>query len=70
MLFLNITFICLFFIFTDLVPIYQNRQWQLFWIYTAMMVLICVLSMLISLDINIPSPAVPLKRMISVVLDF
>jgi hypothetical protein len=66
-LFLSITLICIFFIMVDLVPIYQKKQWWVFGVYSTMLVFIYILTILIALNVNIPSPANPLKKIVSVI---
>ena len=70
MLFAISVFICIFYIFVDLVPVYKKRQLLLFWVYTLMMTLVLVLTMLISSGARIPSPAVPLERMVSKIFGY
>lgn len=65
MLLVMITFACAFFVLTDLIPVYQNKQWKLFWVYSAMMALVYVLATFITLGIKLPSPAVPLRNLIT-----
>jgi hypothetical protein len=67
MLLVMITFACAFFILTDLIPAYQNKQWKLFWVYSAMMALVYVLTIFIALGIKLPSPAVPLRNLITAI---
>jgi hypothetical protein len=55
------------FILTDLVPMYKNRQWKPFFIYTAMMAITIMMAALITLGVKILSPAVILKRIIAVI---
>ncbi len=52
-----------FFIFVDLVPIFQKKQWKLFLVYSFIMVFVYVLVFLYSLRIRVPSLSVPLKKM-------
>lgn len=56
-----------FFILTDLIQIYQQKRWKLFWVYSLMIVSVIVLAILISFDIRIPSPAVPLKNAVKAI---
>ena len=55
------------FVFIDLVPLYRERQWKAFWIYTVLLLLSCLLTVLIDLNIEMPSPAKPLKKLISAI---
>lgn len=61
------TFVSIFFILADLVPIYQRKQWGLFWIYLSAILLVQVLVLLIDFNVKIPSPAVPLEKMVSAI---
>jgi hydrogenase/urease accessory protein HupE len=56
-----------FLILTDLIQIYQQKRWKLFWVYSLMIVSVIVLAILISFDIRIPSPAVPLKNAVKAI---
>lgn len=67
MLLVMITFAITFFILLDLIPIYQNKLWKLFWVYSAMMVFLYVLTIFIALDIKLPSPATPLKNAVTTI---
>lgn len=67
LIFLLLIFIVAAFTFNDLVPIYRNKQWKVFWIYAAMMALLVFVSALIRLHIDIPSPATPLKKLITII---
>lgn len=63
-LMVTITILCIYYILVDLVPIYQSKQRLLFWIYSTIMVLVYVVSVLIAFDVKVPSPALPLKKMV------
>ncbi len=56
------------FIFIDLVPLYQEQQWMSFWIYTIFLSVVLIFSLLSYLEVNIPSPAGPIKSLISAIL--
>lgn len=56
--------VCTFFLLVDLVPIYRNKQWWTFWVYSTMLALVGLLTILIALGIRIPSPADPLKKIV------
>lgn len=64
------TFICLFLILNELVPIYQKKQWLPFWIYTVLMSFEYILVFLCFVGIKIPSPAAPIKRIVSAILGY
>lgn len=56
------------YILWDLVPIYKQKQWKVFWIYTIILFLDFILALLTALDIPIPSPSFPVKKMIYTIL--
>lgn len=62
-----ITFTCIFFVLVDLVPMYQKKQWWVFWVYSIMIALTYILTILIALDVKIPSPANPLKKAVTAI---
>lgn len=55
------------FSFNDLVPIYRNKQWKVFWTYIAIMAILVFAGALIRLNVDIPSPAVPLKKLVTII---
>lgn len=59
-----ITILCIYYVVVDLVPVYQGKQWLLFWTYSTLMALVYVVSLLVAFDVKVPSPAVPLKKMV------
>ncbi len=65
MLLVMITFVGVLFILTDLIPVYQNKRWKLFWVYSAIMAFVYVLTIFITMGIKLPSPAVPLRNLIT-----
>lgn len=67
-LILAVTIVCTLFILLDLVPIYRNKQWWEFWVYLTMIAVVYVLILFIAAGVKIPSPAVPLKKIVSVIL--
>ncbi len=54
-----------FFIIFDLLPIFHNKQWKAFWFYVILMSFSYIIHTLILLGIKIPSPAVPIKMLVS-----
>lgn len=64
MLLLMISISCVFFILADLVPIYINKEWKLFWVYSVAIALVFVLSILITMGIKLPSPSLLLEKII------
>lgn len=67
MLLVMLTFAFAFFILADVIPIFQNKQWKLFWVYSAMMVVVYVLSIFIASGKRLPSPADPLKNAVTAI---
>lgn len=65
MLLVMLVFQCALHIIIDLIPIFRNRQWKVFWAYSVMMSFAVLLAILISLDIKLPSPAIPLKNAVT-----
>lgn len=55
----------LFFVIIDLIPMFRDKRWKSFWTYTVLLLTAYVLIFLIVLDIKIPSPTVPIKKMIT-----
>lgn len=56
-----------FLIVTDLVPIYKERHRKVFWIYTVLITISCVINVLFVLGIKVPSPAVPLQKLVKLI---
>jgi hypothetical protein len=57
-------FVVIFFILIDLVPIYKEKRWKIFWIYIVFLTISCTMQILSIFNINVPSPAGPLKKMV------
>lgn len=64
-LFFAMTLICAFFIRVDIVPLYRSKNWLAFWVYSIILSSVYILNILISLDLKIPSPTIPLEKMVS-----
>lgn len=52
------------YIFGDLIPLFKQKQWKVFWIYTIILSLDFILVILTALDVPIPSPSFPMKKII------
>jgi hypothetical protein len=65
---LAVTFVCIMFIFIDLVPIYKNKDWLVFWVYTSMLAVIYTSVLLTAVGVEIPSPSVPLKKLVNMIM--
>lgn len=61
------SFIYIFFIIIDLIPLYQNKRWKSFWAYSSLLLISYTILLLIVLDVKIPSPAVPIKNAITAI---
>jgi hypothetical protein len=57
-----------YYILSDLVPIYKEKQWKLFWIYTILLSLDFLMVLLMVMNVSLPSPSLPVKKMISSIL--
>ncbi len=57
----------IFFVFIDLIPLYQSKCWKLFWTYSILMTVSYIIIFLIVLEVKIPSPAVPIKKAVSAI---
>ncbi|OAA87409.1 hypothetical protein WX45_03529 [Clostridium ljungdahlii DSM 13528] len=64
MLFVLYLFIITLFIIYDLIPVTNNRNWKVFIVYTTFILFSFVLDVLFVFHINVPSPAVPIKKII------
>lgn len=56
-----------FFVIFDLIPIFQQKQFKAFWVYIILISFSYILSLLLVIDIKLPSPAEPLKKLVSFV---
>lgn len=59
------SFLYVLFIFVDLVPIYRDKKWKLFWVYSIITVVSYIMIILISVDVKIPSPAPIIKKAVT-----
>ena len=57
--------IFVFFIIFDLLPIYHQKKWKVFWVYTILISFSYVIHILFTLGIKLPSPAIPIKKVVS-----
>jgi hypothetical protein len=67
LLILVFTVIVVAFILLELIPIYQKKQKRLFRVYASMLAAEYILAVLLSLGVKIPSPAEPIKRIVSMI---
>lgn len=57
----------IFFIVFDLIPIYREKKWKVFWVYTILLAFSYVIHILFTIGVKIPSPAIPIKKLVSFV---
>lgn len=62
-----LTFIIILFIFIDLVPVFKEKQWLIFWIYTLLTLVVFVSALLIELDVKMPTPAPLMKKVVTAI---
>lgn len=53
------------FIIFDLLPRLREKQWKVFWVYAFFICSSFILHILVSLGYKIPSPAIPIKSVVS-----
>lgn len=59
------TMVYTFFILIDVIPIVKNKKWKVLVIYSALICTAYTFSVLTELGIKIPSPANPLKQIVT-----
>jgi hypothetical protein len=59
--------IYVFFILSDLVPVYKYEHKKYFWIYVTLMTFSYIASVLISLKVKIPSPSGFIQRIVTAI---
>lgn len=52
------------YILWELMPIYKQKQWKVFWIYTIILLLDFILVILTALDAPLPNPSFPVKKIV------
>ena len=70
MLIVMVSIALVYFVFADFVPACKSRSWKLVWVYAVMMVFMYVLVVLTAMDIKLPSPTVPLKKIVEAILGY
>lgn len=53
------------FIIFDLMPIYHQKKWKAFWVYTILISFSYAIHLMFSLGVKLPSPAIPIKKVVS-----
>lgn len=59
--------IIVLFIIFDLIPIYRQKKWKVFWVYAILISFSYIIHILYAIGVKIPSPAVPIKKVVSFV---
>lgn len=59
------TIIYLFFLINDMISVYKSEKRIVFWVYLAVFAFSYILSILIKLDVDLPSPAIPIKQIVT-----
>jgi len=59
------TIIIALFIIFDLIPIYHQKKMKVFWVYTVLIFFSYVIHILFTLGVKVPSPAIPIKKLVS-----
>ncbi len=62
-----ITFIIILFILIDLIPVYKEKQWLIFWAYTLLTLSVFISTLLIELDVKMPTPAPLIKKVVTAI---
>ncbi len=52
----------------DLIQIFRRKQWAVFWFYSVIMIIVVVMTICISMDIKLPSPAITIKKVINAII--
>ena len=52
----------------DLNQIFRRKQWAVLWFYSVIMVIAVVMTICISMDIKLPSPAITIKKVINAII--
>jgi hypothetical protein len=58
------TIIFSLYIIIDLIPAILQKKWKVFWVYVILIICSYIIFFLHELDIKVPSPAAPLKKLV------
>lgn len=56
------------FVLFDAVPLVKNKRWKVLAVYTILFITAYTFSVLTELGVKIPSPAVPLKQIVTAIV--
>jgi len=54
-----------FFIIFELSPMFHQKQWKAFWVYVILIAFSYVIHTLYAMNVNLPSPDIPIKKLVS-----
>lgn len=60
--------VCFYYIFSELIPIYMEKQWKMFWMYSVMLFVAWCINLLMALDVRIPSPSVFISKITALII--
>ncbi|GEM_PF-876397 len=69
MLIIFCTIVYLFYIIHDLIPTYKSERKSVFWVYVSLFALSYIIHLLILLDVKLPSPSEPLKKLVTFIFE-
>lgn len=61
------TAVYIFLIAFELIPIYRNKEWKIFWVYSIILLITYIVTIAYSLDVRVPSPADPIKKIVTTI---
>lgn len=62
------TLVYALFVFTDVIPLVKTKRWKVLAVYGAIYAAAFIFTFLLELGVEIPSPAVPLKQLVTAVI--
>ncbi|WP_418791996.1 hypothetical protein [Phosphitispora sp. TUW77] len=63
------SFVCACYIFSDLIPLYNAKEWKTFWTYLIMVILAFSIWVMISMEVDIPSPAMLIRKAVTAIFN-
>ncbi len=64
-MFLFCTLVYAFFVFTDVVPLVQNKKWKVLAVYGVIFITAYVFTVLTELGVQLPSPLTPIGDLVA-----
>lgn len=59
-----------YYVLTDLMPVYKKKQWNVFWAYISILSLDFVMVLLLAMNVPLPSPSLPIKKIVTTIFGF